>query len=33
MSLLGIDYIPATPEWPQGNAEVERFVQSIGRIQ
>ena len=31
MSLLGIDYNPSTPRWPQGNAEVERFMQPLGR--
>ena len=31
LSLLDIDYIPATPQWPQGNAEVERFMQPLGR--
>ena len=28
---LGISYDPATPKWPQGNAEVERFNQPLGR--
>eukprot|EP00794_Sanderia_malayensis_P020629 gene20629-biopygen17021 len=31
MSLLGIDYKPANPRWPQGNAEVERFMQPLER--
>ena len=30
MSLLGIDYNTSTPRWPQGNAEVERFMQPFG---
>ena len=28
---LGISYDTATPKWPQGNAEVERFNQPLGR--
>ena len=31
LSLLDLDYIPATPKWPQGNPEVKRFMQHIGR--
>ena len=31
LSLLDIDYIPATPQWPRGNAEVVHFMQPIGR--
>ena len=28
---VGISYDTATPKWPQGNAEVERFNQPLGR--
>ena len=31
MSLLGIKFNPSTPLWPQGNSEVERFNQPIGK--
>ena len=28
---LGIQFDPTTPKWPQGNAEVERFMQPLGK--
>ena len=31
MSLLGIKFNPSTPLWPQGNSEVERFNQPLGK--
>ena len=31
MSLLGIKCNPSTPLWPQGNLEVERFNQPLGK--
>ena len=29
--MLGIQSDPATPKWPQRNAEVERFMESLGK--
>jgi len=29
--LLDIDYTPTTFQWPQDNAEVERFMQPLYR--
>ena len=31
MDTLGIQFDPMTPKWPQGNAEVERFMQPLGK--
>ena len=31
MGTLGIQFDPTTPKWPQGNAEVERFMQPLGK--
>ena len=31
LKALGINQDPSTPKWPQGNAEVERFNQPLGR--
>ena len=31
MDTLGIQFDPTTPKWPQGNAEVERFIQPLGK--
>ena len=31
MDTLGIQFDPTTPKWPQGNAEVERFMQPLGK--
>ena len=31
MKAFGINKDPSTPKWPQGNAEVERFNQPLGR--
>ena len=29
LKLLGVKFTPSTPKWPQGNAEVERFMQPL----
>ena len=29
MDTLGIQFDPTTPNWPQGNVEVERFMQAL----
>ena len=31
MSLLGINHVPSTPLWPQGNAHGEAFNQPLGK--
>ena len=31
LKALGINQDPSTPKWRQGNAEVERFNQPLGR--
>ena len=31
MDMLGIQFDPTTPKWPQGNAEGERFMQPLGK--
>ena len=31
MDTLGIQFDHTTPKWPQGNAEVERFMQPLGK--
>ena len=31
MDTLGIKFDPTTPKWPQENAEVERFMQPLGK--
>ena len=31
LTALGINKNPSTPKWPQGNAEVERFNQPLGK--
>ena len=31
LAALGIKAIFSTPKWPQGNAEVERFMQFLGK--
>eukprot|EP00794_Sanderia_malayensis_P000735 gene735-biopygen15 len=31
LKLLGIKFKPSTPKWPQGNAEVERFMQPLNK--
>ena len=31
MDMLGIQFDPPTPKWPQGNAEVDRFMQPLGK--
>ena len=31
LNTLGIEREPSTPEWPQCNAEVERFMQPLGK--
>ena len=31
MDMLGIQFDPTTPKWPQGNAEVEHFMQPLGK--
>eukprot|EP00794_Sanderia_malayensis_P000683 gene683-biopygen1108 len=31
LKLLGVKYDPSTPKWPQGNAEVERFMQPLNK--
>ena len=31
MSLLGINHVPSTPLWPQGNAHVEAFNKPLGK--
>ena len=32
LNTLGIEREPSTPEWPQCNAEVERFMQPLGKV-
>ena len=31
LNTLGIEREPSTPEWPQYNADVERFMQPLGK--
>ena len=31
LKLLGVKFTPSTPKWPQGNAEVERFMQPLSK--
>ena len=31
LNTLGIEHEPSTPEWPKCNAEVERFMQLLGK--
>eukprot|EP00794_Sanderia_malayensis_P019334 gene19334-biopygen16221 len=31
LKLLGVKFKPSTPKWPQGNAEVERFMQPLNK--
>eukprot|EP00794_Sanderia_malayensis_P014704 gene14704-biopygen11798 len=31
LKLLGIKFKPSTPKWPQGSAEVERFMQPLNK--
>ena len=32
MHTLGIDFKPCTPKWPEGNAQVERIMQPLGKV-
>ena len=31
VNTLGIEHEPSSPEWPQCNAEVEKFMQPLGK--
>ena len=32
MNILGIEWDPSTPLWPQGNAQAESFMKPLGKL-